>query len=141
MPRGVSLEWSHGRRRPVTRGKDVPALVHEQKARAGRLGAIARWHRSGASVAAVGTADDTPLAGIQTLNPGAVPAWMRGAALQGLAYRDQLQALLDGQDALYPLAGDTVDAHTVYKATLARGIKAKDPTRRAALMAEARAWL
>ena len=141
MPKAVNLEWSHNRVRPVTRGKDVPPLVHEQKARAGRLGAIARWQGRGGGAAAVGTAGGTPPAGIQTLNPAAVPAWMRGAALQGLVYRDQLEALLAGKEVLYDLAGATVDASTMYKATLARGVKTRNPAQRADLMAQARAWL
>jgi hypothetical protein len=140
MVRGLERAESHGRTRVAVRVDQVPPLVREQKARAGRLGALARWQGQGTSVAPVGTPDGTLPAGIQTLNPEAVPAWMRGAAMQGLLYRDQLQALLEGKEVLFDLAGATVDAAVMYKATLARGVKTRNPARRAAILAEARAW-
>ena len=142
MVKAVNLEWSHGRKRPVTRGKLVPSLVKDpRKQAAGRLGAAARMQRRSNGEAAASTVDSSAPAGITTLNPAAVPAWMRGAAEQGLAYRDELQSILVDKDVLFPLAGATVDANTLYRATLALAVKARNPERRAALMSESRAWL
>lgn len=73
--------------------------------------------------------------GISTLNPAACEPWLRPHVEDGAAYGLDLQARFD-RPALARLIGDTADAHTIYKALLALGVRGDGKA-----LSEARAWL
>lgn len=79
--------------------------------------------------------------GIATMDASKAPTWLRPHVELGRPYVTALLALLDGKPQLYPLAGDVADAHVLYRAHVALATAAETAKDRAALMADARAWL
>jgi hypothetical protein len=136
----VTLEWSHGKRRPTTprpNGHDggAPALppapeesAPERDATTGRFLPGNRGYRRRMVKAKA--------KGITTLDPSRVDAWLAPFVKDGAAYGVELMRRVQGDPALLRLAGDVADAHTVYRALLALAAKGDTEALR-----ESRAWL
>lgn len=138
MPNGLDIEWSHKRPRTTVRVEGVTPIasgdaVPMNDPKTGRFVPGNRAHRRRQLAQRA--------KGIATLNPDRVPTWLRPYVEQGAAYVVALLAMLGERPALHPLAGDTADAHTLYRAVLALAVEAEDAKARASLMAEARGWL
>ena len=150
MPNGINLEMSHDRVRAIVRADEVPPMsapaapaLHEElppgspktagrKFAKGNRGRLIRQRQEQARARAEG---------IATLNPNGAPSWLRPYIEVGAPYIAALLAVLKGRPELHPLAGDTADAHVMYRACLALATQAEDAKARASLMTEARGWL
>lgn len=136
----MTLEWSHGRRRPSTRtaAGDVPALptTPPETVQNGPV----RDPLTGRFLKGNGAARRRSLRaaakGIHTLNPAACPSWIAPFARLGAAYALELAATLPAHPALGALVGDAADARAVFRGLLA--LAAQGDTE---ALKEARAWL
>jgi hypothetical protein len=138
MPNGLDLEDSHDRRRVVLRVDQVtpPTPAEAEPMNDPSTGRFVKGNRAHRRRQLAQRAK-----GIATLNPSKVPTWLRPHVEHGAGYVTALLEMLGDRPALHPLAGDTADAHVLYRAVLALAVAAEDAKSRAALMAEARGWL
>ncbi len=151
MAKGVALEWSHGRVRTATRGDEVPALpapttpaLHAplppgSPPTPGRK--FAKDNKGRQIRAEKERQAKERAKGIATLNPATAPAWLRPHLELGAPYIATLRRLLEGKEALHPLAGDVADAHVMFRALLDLAAQAEGAKERGSLLAEARGWL
>lgn len=150
MPNGLHLEESHERTRVVLRVDEVrplespqsPAMhVEPSPQSAGEPRRPGRKFAKGNLAWRLRQAEQLKQTGIATMNPANAPPWLRPHIELGAPYIAALYALLAGKEALHPLAGDTADAHVMYRACLALAVSAETAKERSAMMAEARGWL
>lgn len=132
----MTLEWSHGRRRPVARDAhgDVPSLPPAEESAPERDPSNGRFLP--ANRAARRRTLKRVVKGLHTLNPTAVATWLRPYAELSATYALELAGTMPEHPALLALAGDAADARAV-----ARGLLALAAQGDADALAEARAWL
>lgn len=133
----MSLEWSHGKRRPAARAAsgDVPALplASEESApmndpTTGRFVPGNRAHRR--------RQVKERARGIATLNPKACPSWLSPYVAEGVALAAEYVTRFPPDPALRPLIGGAVDSWVVYRALLGLGAQGDGEA-----LKESRAWL
>lgn len=131
----MGLEWSHGKRRPTTprpngNGESIPPLPPPNEAER------SRDVQSGRFVPGKRTVLKTKAKGITTLAPIACPDWLQPHIEEGAEYALALLERCQGDRVLARLAGDTADAHAVYRGYVALAVQGDMEAAR-----EARAWL
>ncbi len=133
----MTLEWSHGRRRPTARdaGGQIPALppasapsAPMQDPHTGRFLPGNRAHRR--------RQVKERAQGIASLNPTAVPSWLSPHVRQGVSMLGELVQRFPDDPALRPVLGATCDAWVMYRALLALGAAGDGEA-----LKESRAWL
>jgi hypothetical protein len=137
MP-GNHNEWSHDRVRSIIRTDEVTPLESGLSAPINdkTSGRFVRGNRGYRRRLLKAKAE-----GIGTLNPAKAPTWLRPFIELGQSYTIALLAMLKDRPALFALAGDTADAHVMYRALLQLATETEAPKDRAALLSEARGWL
>jgi hypothetical protein len=137
-PKGLTLEWSHGKRRPSARtaGGDVPALppIPAEDSAPTNDPTTGRFQKGNRAYRRRQLKERAR--GIATLNPKACPSWLSPFVAEGARLAAELSQRFPDDAALRPLIGAAVDAWVLYRALLALGAQGDGEA-----LKESRAWM